>query len=124
MSSAIVSNNTPTVVATCVICQQSYYGYGNNAMPVEHGQCCDRCNRVAVIPAREAYSIVGDDAGPKCNCCNKIFKTGVGYDRHRRALRTKHTKEMMLIALSKEPNHNLMETLALQAWWQGLDAGF
>jgi hypothetical protein len=71
-----------------------------------------------------AYSIVGDDAGPKCNCCNKIFKTGDGYDRHRRALRTKHTKEMMLIALSKEPNHNLVETLALKAWWNGLDAGF
>lgn len=36
----------------CVICGKEYQGWGNNAMPVAEGECCDECNLKKVIPAR------------------------------------------------------------------------
>jgi len=36
----------------CVICKQEYDGFGNNAEPVEEGECCDKCNMEVVVPAR------------------------------------------------------------------------
>ena len=36
----------------CIICGNDFDGYGNNAEPVEHGICCDKCNQEKVIPAR------------------------------------------------------------------------
>lgn len=36
----------------CCICNELILGYGNNAMPYRNGLCCDRCNRVYVIPYR------------------------------------------------------------------------
>ena len=37
---------------TCSICGQSYWGWGNNAWPVNDGRCCDKCNHTHVIPMR------------------------------------------------------------------------
>jgi hypothetical protein len=37
---------------TCSICKKSYIGYGNNALPVNSGRCCDDCNLQVVIPQR------------------------------------------------------------------------
>ena len=36
----------------CSICGDSYYGYGNNADPINAGRCCNQCNSLVVIPAR------------------------------------------------------------------------
>jgi len=36
----------------CVICGKKIDGYGNNAMPLKKGRCCDECNITKVIPAR------------------------------------------------------------------------
>ena len=36
----------------CVICGETFDGYGNNAEPVKKGICCDVCNVKYVIPAR------------------------------------------------------------------------
>ena len=36
----------------CVICNEHFTGYGNNAEPVKDGICCDTCNTNHVIPAR------------------------------------------------------------------------
>ena len=36
----------------CVICDEHFTGYGNNADPVKDGICCDACNTNSVIPAR------------------------------------------------------------------------
>jgi hypothetical protein len=36
----------------CSVCQSIYTGYGNNALPVNTGRCCDACNSRVVIPAR------------------------------------------------------------------------
>lgn len=36
----------------CCICGGQLGKYGNNAEPVKHGQCCDKCNNEVVIPAR------------------------------------------------------------------------
>lgn len=36
----------------CSICHKPYTGWGNNAMPVNDGECCDECNWLVVIPAR------------------------------------------------------------------------
>jgi len=36
----------------CSICKQQYYGYGNNARPINDGRCCGECNDMVVIPAR------------------------------------------------------------------------
>ena len=39
----------------CVICGREFEGWGNNPDPVEdHGECCDECNMMYVIPARLA----------------------------------------------------------------------
>lgn len=39
-------------IKVCCLCGKPYMGYGNNAMPVKSGQCCDECNLKVVIPAR------------------------------------------------------------------------
>ena len=44
-------------MSKCIICKEKYTGYGNNAMPVANGKCCDRCNATVVIPARIARII-------------------------------------------------------------------
>jgi hypothetical protein len=36
----------------CSICKRPFYGYGNNAQPVNNGRCCGECNDMVVIPAR------------------------------------------------------------------------
>ena len=38
----------------CSICKKEYFGWGNNAQPVNDGRCCDNCNTEKVIPARLA----------------------------------------------------------------------
>ena len=38
--------------AMCVICGEEYEGYGNNALPVKEGECCDQCNLKVVVPER------------------------------------------------------------------------
>ena len=38
----------------CSICGQEYYGYGNNAQPINNGRCCNECNRTKVVPFRIA----------------------------------------------------------------------
>jgi len=44
----------------CVLCKETYSGWGNNPEPLEHPgyKCCDVCNKNKVIPARiaELYS--------------------------------------------------------------------
>jgi len=36
----------------CVICKKEYTEWGNNALPIADGQCCNKCNSGRVIPAR------------------------------------------------------------------------
>lgn len=36
----------------CSICQNEYYGWSNNAWPVNEGRCCKECDDLIVIPAR------------------------------------------------------------------------
>lgn len=36
----------------CVLCGKEQSGYGNNAMPLKKGMCCDECNKKKVIPER------------------------------------------------------------------------
>lgn len=36
----------------CAICGKPIVGFGNNALPVAEGKCCDKCNQEVVIPAR------------------------------------------------------------------------
>lgn len=36
----------------CSICGEKYDGYGNNAVPMAKGRCCDSCNEFFVVPAR------------------------------------------------------------------------
>lgn len=38
----------------CCLCGEDAGEYGNNAMPLKKGQCCDDCNVMEVIPARLA----------------------------------------------------------------------
>ena len=30
----------------CVVCEKKFKGYGNNAMPLEKGLCCDKCSNI------------------------------------------------------------------------------
>lgn len=36
----------------CSICYKEYSGWGNNALPVNSGRCCDYCNLNVVVFAR------------------------------------------------------------------------
>lgn len=36
----------------CCICGKEIKGYGNNALPIKDGICCDKCNMSVVIPTR------------------------------------------------------------------------
>lgn len=36
----------------CCICDKDAGPYGNNALPVKDGKCCNYCNVTIVIPAR------------------------------------------------------------------------
>ena len=36
----------------CTICGNSFDEWGNNAMPVKDGICCDKCDNEVVIPTR------------------------------------------------------------------------
>jgi len=38
----------------CILCNKEIGKYGNNAMPIKEGSCCDDCNLTKVIPARLA----------------------------------------------------------------------
>ena len=39
-------------VKFCSICGFPYTGWGNNALPINKGRCCDDCNSLHVIPVR------------------------------------------------------------------------
>ena len=39
-------------MSNCSICNDEFEGFGNNAEPINSGQCCDDCNWSLVIPAR------------------------------------------------------------------------
>jgi hypothetical protein len=43
----------------CCLCGGKIDGYGNNAEPLQKGQCCDECNKVKVIPHRMQIMIHG-----------------------------------------------------------------
>ena len=40
-----------TNIDECVFCRKKYSGFGNPAMPLRAGRCCDKCN-ILVIMAR------------------------------------------------------------------------
>jgi len=44
--------NNPSIKKVCCICNKEFNGYGNNALPLKKGICCDSCNMNKVIPAR------------------------------------------------------------------------
>ena len=40
-------------IQKCVICKETFKGFGNNPLPVKlKGRCCDKCNDEVVIPTR------------------------------------------------------------------------
>lgn len=46
----------------CSICYKEYSGWGNNALPINMGRCCDYCNGNVVIPARFDFLINNENA--------------------------------------------------------------
>lgn len=48
-----------TEVGNCSICGNQYKRYGNNALPINDGRCCDKCNNDIVIPERIKRMIQG-----------------------------------------------------------------
>ena len=46
------TSTTKEEMATCVICDESYTGPGNNASPVKNGLCCNSCDNYYVLPER------------------------------------------------------------------------
>jgi len=43
----------------CSLCNKEYEGYGNNALPLSNGRCCDYCNINKVIQQRVSDIING-----------------------------------------------------------------
>jgi len=48
---------TTSTQGICCLCNKPYGGYGNNAQPMDDGECCDSCNKFKVIPTRLARLI-------------------------------------------------------------------
>ena len=48
----ISRNKGDELMDICSICSSEFDGFGNNAEPINSGQCCDGCNWSLVIPAR------------------------------------------------------------------------
>jgi hypothetical protein len=44
----------------CSICGEEYWGYGNNAEPINSGRCCDECNAEVVISRFKKQKMVID----------------------------------------------------------------
>ena len=38
-----------SVESICVICEEPYEGFGNNAEPLKQGDCCDSCNSLVIV---------------------------------------------------------------------------
>jgi|694.fasta_scaffold27486_11 hypothetical protein len=36
----------------CCVCHKQVKQFGNNALPIKQGKCCNRCNEMFVIPVR------------------------------------------------------------------------
>lgn len=58
----------------CIICGNEFDGYGNNAEPVKHGVCCDRCNQEKVIPARLNKTTLKEDLASSIDAFGKEHK--------------------------------------------------
>ena len=44
---------TDDIEKTCVICNETFKGWGNNPSPIkDEGECCSKCDNEKVIPAR------------------------------------------------------------------------
>ena len=39
----------------CCLCEKSYVGYGNNAVPLAEGKCCDNCNNKVIAERMRVY---------------------------------------------------------------------
>lgn len=39
---------------TCSICNEKYEGFGNNAQPINDGECCDACNQEVIYQRIQA----------------------------------------------------------------------
>ena len=50
----INTRNGGKICLNVVFAKKKYEGYGNNAMPVNKGRCCDECNISIVVPTRIA----------------------------------------------------------------------
>lgn len=46
----------------CSICYAPFSEWGNNAEPVNSGDCCDLCNHNVVVPARINKSTYANNA--------------------------------------------------------------
>jgi len=53
-------------IKICCLCNRKYIGYGNNALPLKDGRCCDECNS-KVIDERIRQIILSQEVnGNKC----------------------------------------------------------
>lgn len=47
----------------CCLCKKEIIGYGNNALPLKKGNCCNACNSKKVIPIRLAVHFKKTERG-------------------------------------------------------------
>jgi len=52
MSDGTTWRTAMTEEQICSICGKSFEDYGNNAQPVNDGECCDDCNERVVLTER------------------------------------------------------------------------
>ena len=52
----VLKRETSELISVCSICEENYIGYGNNAQPINDGECCDSCNTI-VITTRTLQSL-------------------------------------------------------------------
>lgn len=61
---------------TCIVCGESFAGFGHNAEPVASGRCCDHCNATKVLPKRACCLIADRYKSEIEGCLPDLFDAG------------------------------------------------
>jgi predicted DNA-binding transcriptional regulator AlpA len=78
----------------CSICGLKYE-YGNNAQPINDGECCDRCNAERVLPARikqHLQAINKTKEGVPSKHTHWSWSTRAAHSDHRAAYKTRRAE--------------------------------
>jgi len=79
----------------CCICGKEIKGYGNSALPLVEGVCCDHCNNFVVVPSR-MYMLAKDKG------CEKMAHDFISQEQPLAQIGAK----VLILEMKSEPNYS------------------